>query len=159
MRGERAGELAAGADAQRGEHLPQVIGDGRRADVQLRGDLGVRDTLAGQPGDMRFPRGQGSSRLRGAFGGPLARCAQLNPRAFGERPGAGREEDLHDAAVTRLLQLGVVPVSWLSFASELQRTYDNADTVGIYFDVQMQAPGFAKNLNTLAARQSLARPS
>jgi len=25
-------------------------------------------------------------------------------------------------------------------------------TVGTYFDVQMQAPGFAKNLNTLAAR-------
>jgi len=46
----------------------------------------------------------------------------------------------------------VVPVSWLSFASELQRTYDNTDTVGIYFGIQMQAPGFAKNLNTLAAR-------
>jgi nicotinamidase-related amidase len=65
---------------------------------------------------------------------------------------AGENTAIHDAAVTRLLQLGVVPVSWLSFASELQRTYDNADTVGIYFDVQMQAPGFAKNLNTLAAR-------
>jgi nicotinamidase-related amidase len=65
---------------------------------------------------------------------------------------AGENTAIHDAAVTRLLQLGVVPVSWLSFASELQRTYDNADTVGIYFDVQMQGPGFAKNLNTLAAR-------
>jgi len=65
---------------------------------------------------------------------------------------AGENTAIHDAAVTRLLQLGVVPVSWLSFASELQRTYDNADTVGTYFDVQMQAPGFAKNINTLAAR-------
>jgi nicotinamidase-related amidase len=65
---------------------------------------------------------------------------------------AGETAAIHDAAVTRLLQLGVVPVSWLSFASELQRTYDNADTVGVYFDVQMQAPGFAKNLHTLAAR-------
>lgn len=65
---------------------------------------------------------------------------------------AGENTAIHDAAVTRLLQLGVVPVSWLSFASELQRTYDNTDTVGTYFDVQMQAPGFAKNLNTLAAR-------
>jgi nicotinamidase-related amidase len=65
---------------------------------------------------------------------------------------AGENTAIHAAAVTRLLQLGVVPVSWLSFASELQRTYDNADTVGIYFDVQMQGPGFAKNLNTLAAR-------
>jgi hypothetical protein len=65
---------------------------------------------------------------------------------------AGENTAIHDAAVTRLFQLGVIPVSWLSFASELQRTYDNADTVGIYFDIQMQAPGFAKNLNTLAAR-------
>ena len=69
---------------------------------------------------------------------------------------AGENTAIHDAAVTRLLQLGVVPVSWLSFASELQRTYDNADTVGIYLDVQMQAPGFAKNLATMAAR---AQPS
>jgi nicotinamidase-related amidase len=67
---------------------------------------------------------------------------------------AGENTVIHDAAVTRLLQLGVVPVSWLSFASELQRTYDNADTVGVYFDIQMQAPGFAKNLNTLAARSA-----
>jgi nicotinamidase-related amidase len=65
---------------------------------------------------------------------------------------AGENTAIHDAAVTRLLQLGVIPVSWLSFASELQRTYDNAGTVGVYFDIQMQAPGFAKNLNTLAAR-------
>jgi hypothetical protein len=48
-----------------------VAGDGRRADEQLRGDLGVRGTLAGQAGDMRFSRGQGISRLRGAFGGPV----------------------------------------------------------------------------------------
>lgn len=65
---------------------------------------------------------------------------------------AGETTAIHDAAVTRLIQLGVVPVSWLSFASELQRTYDNLDTVGVYLDIQMQAPGFAKNLNTLAAR-------
>jgi len=70
--------LAAGADAERGEHLPQVVGDGRRADVQLRGDLGVRDTLSGQPGDVRFPRGEGILRMRGAFGGarsPVARSS------------------------------------------------------------------------------------
>lgn len=65
---------------------------------------------------------------------------------------AGETTAIHDAAVTRLIQLGVVPVSWLSFASELQRTYDNLDTVGVYLDIQMQAPGFAKNLDTLAAR-------
>jgi hypothetical protein len=31
--GKRLGELTAGADADRGEHLPQVVGNGRRADV------------------------------------------------------------------------------------------------------------------------------
>jgi hypothetical protein len=35
------GELAAGADAELGEHLAQVVGDGGRADEQLRGDLRV----------------------------------------------------------------------------------------------------------------------
>jgi nicotinamidase-related amidase len=63
---------------------------------------------------------------------------------------AGENTVIHDAAVTRMTQLGVVPVSWLSFASELQRTYDDADTVATYLDIQLQAPGFAKNLNTLA---------
>jgi isochorismatase family protein len=63
---------------------------------------------------------------------------------------AGENTVIHNAAVTRMTQLGVVPVSWLSFASELQRTYDDADTVATYLDIQLQAPGFAKNLNTLA---------
>jgi len=63
---------------------------------------------------------------------------------------AGENTVIHDAAVTRMTQLGVVPVSWLSFASELQRTYDDADTVATYLDIQLQAPGFAKNLSTLA---------
>jgi hypothetical protein len=87
--GERGGELAAGADAERGEDFPQVVGDGGGADEQLRGDLGVGGTLAGQPGDVCFPCGQGRARLRGAFGGALARRAQLGPGSLGERPGAG----------------------------------------------------------------------
>jgi hypothetical protein len=89
LRGERAGELAAGADAERGEHLPQVVGHGGRADEQLCGDLGVRGTLAGQPGDVRFACGQDISGLRGAFGSALARRAQLDPGPLGKRPGAG----------------------------------------------------------------------
>jgi hypothetical protein len=32
LRGERAGELAAGADAELGEDLPEVVGDGCGAD-------------------------------------------------------------------------------------------------------------------------------
>src|SRR5215475_12489351 len=44
---ERAGELAARADAQLGEHLAEVVGDGGRAEEQLAGDLRVRGTAAG----------------------------------------------------------------------------------------------------------------
>jgi len=91
---KRGGELAAGADAERGEHFPQVVGHGGRADEQLRGDLGVGGTPAGQPGDVSFPCGQDISRLRGAFGSALARGAQLDPGPLGERPGAGGDEDL-----------------------------------------------------------------
>ena len=39
--GKRGAELAAGADAELGEDLPQVVGDGGAADEQLRGDLRV----------------------------------------------------------------------------------------------------------------------
>ena len=87
--GECGGELAAGADAERGEHLAQVVGDGRRADVQLRGDLGIGGTVAGQAGDMCFACGQSISGLRGAFGCALASRAELGPGPFGKRPGAG----------------------------------------------------------------------
>src|SRR6266852_682998 len=83
--GQGAGELAAGADAERGEHLAQVVSDGRRADEQLRGDLGIRGTPGGQPGDMRFARGQGVSRLLGLLGGALTGGTQLDPGPLGER--------------------------------------------------------------------------
>ena len=92
--GQCAGELAAGADAELGEYLPEVVGDGRRADEQLRGDLGIRGTLAGQAGDVRFPGGKHVPGLRGLLGGALASRAQLGSCPLGERPGAGRDEDL-----------------------------------------------------------------
>ena len=39
--GKHGGKPAARADVELGEDLPQVIGDGRAADEQLRGDLRV----------------------------------------------------------------------------------------------------------------------
>src|SRR4029077_667331 len=63
--GERGSELAAGADAELGEDLAQVVGDGSGADEQLRGDLRVGRTFAGQAGDQRFLRSQGIWRLDG----------------------------------------------------------------------------------------------
>src|SRR5258708_7682777 len=89
----RSLEQAGGADAELGEYLPEVVGDGRRADEQLRGDLGIRGTLAGQAGDVRFPGGKHVPALRGLLGGALASRAQLGSCPFGERHGAGRDED------------------------------------------------------------------
>jgi hypothetical protein len=83
--GKRAGELVAGADAELGENLPEVVGDGGGADEQLRGDLRVGGPLAGQPGDQRLLRGQDVGCPGGAFERLRAGRAQLGPRPFGER--------------------------------------------------------------------------
>jgi len=104
--GERGSKLAAGADAELGEDLPQVVGDGGGADEQLRADLGVGGALAGQAGDQRFLRGQGIGRLDGALPGVPAGGPQLDARPFGERRGADRVEDLVRAGE---LVAGVAP--------------------------------------------------
>ena len=75
-----------------------MVGNGRRVDVQLRGDLGVRGTLAGQAGDLRFAGGQGISRLRGASGRALARRTQFYPCPSGKRPCTGRGDNLLSGA-------------------------------------------------------------
>jgi hypothetical protein len=90
---EQPGKLVARADAELGEYLPQVVGDGVRADEQPRGDLGVGGTLGGQPGDLGF-RGQGIGCPGGAFGGVPADRAQLDPGPFGEGLGTKRAEQL-----------------------------------------------------------------
>jgi nicotinamidase-related amidase len=64
---------------------------------------------------------------------------------------AGETAVTHAAAVTRLTQLGVVPTTWLSLASELQRTYDNLETVAAYRDIQTHSPVFAKYTTSLMA--------
>src|SRR5580704_6385114 len=92
--GERAGELAAGADAELGEDLPEVVGDGGGADEQLRGDLRVGGPLAGQAGDQCLLRGQDVGCPGGAFERLRAGGPQLDVRPFGKRRGAGRVEDL-----------------------------------------------------------------
>ncbi len=53
---QRRPELAAGRDAELGEHLVEVVLGGSRADEQLGADLGVRATLGRQPGDLGLLR-------------------------------------------------------------------------------------------------------
>jgi len=56
----------------------------------------------------------------------------------------------HDAALTRFVQLGVTPRSWLSFASELQRSYANAETLDAFREIQANSPAYAMFNTTLA---------
>src|SRR6266851_2128359 len=104
--GERGSKLAAGADAELGEDLAQVVGDGSGADEQLRGDLRVGGAVAGQAGDQRFLRGQGIGRLDGVLPGVPAGRPQLDARPSGKRRGADGVEDLVRAAE---LIAGVTP--------------------------------------------------
>ena len=60
--GERFQQLLARADPELGEHLAQVPLDGARAEEQLRADLGVRQAVARQPGDVLL-LGVSSSRV------------------------------------------------------------------------------------------------
>ena len=55
----------------------------------------------------------------------------------------------HDTAVGRLTQLGVSFTTWLSLAAEIQVTYDNEKTVGVYRSIQALDPSFAKNTDQL----------
>src|SRR5580693_81479 len=104
--GKRGSKLAAGADAELGEDLPEMVGDGCGADEQLRGDLRVGGPLAGHPGDQRLLRGQDVGCPGGAFERLRAGRPQLDARPFGERRGADRVEDLVRAAE---LIAGVTP--------------------------------------------------
>jgi len=65
----------------------------------------------------------------------------------------------HDASVLRLLQLGVVPTSWLSLAAELQRTYENVETLPVFRDLQSShAPGVSMLMATVAAAVGSTKP-
>ncbi|UIX31149.1 isochorismatase family protein [Streptomyces sp. GQFP] len=70
---------------------------------------------------------------------------------------ADENPEIHQAALTRLTQLGVVPRSWLSLAAEFQRTYENFDTLPVFMDLlQTQAPKYAMSLATLAPAPQVA---
>lgn len=68
---------------------------------------------------------------------------------------AGETKVIHDAAISRLTQLGVTQTSWLSLASEFQVTYDNVATVGLYFELIGLTPGMSKNLVTLQSAMAI----
>ena len=55
---------------------------------------------------------------------------------------AGETRETHDLAVKRMVQAGVVPLSWLSLATELQMDWSQGDTAEAYFELIAEAsPG------------------
>ena len=55
---------------------------------------------------------------------------------------AGETRETHDLAVQRMVQAGVIPVSWLSLATELQMDWSQGDTAQAYFALIAEAsPG------------------
>ncbi|HTO74154.1 MAG TPA: isochorismatase family protein [Gemmatimonadales bacterium] len=55
---------------------------------------------------------------------------------------AGATRETHDIAVRRMMQAGVVPVSWLSLATEFQMDWENKETAQAYFSLIAEAsPG------------------
>src|SRR5690348_3582769 len=65
-------ELPAGADAELGEHLAQVVLRGPGADEQLGADLRVGVALGREPGDLRLLHGEDVDRVYGALAHRLA---------------------------------------------------------------------------------------
>src|SRR5712692_6787243 len=86
--GQDAMELVAGADVELGEDLVQVVFDGARAHEQLGSDLGVGQALAGQPGDLGFPRGELVGGAGGACADSLAGGTELARGSFREPVGS-----------------------------------------------------------------------
>ena len=55
---------------------------------------------------------------------------------------AGETRETHDLAVQRMVQAGVIPVSWLSLATEMQYDWSTGDTAQAYFQIISEAsPG------------------
>src|SRR5947208_11443677 len=75
--GQDAVELAARADVELGEDLAQVVLDRARTDEQPGADLGVRESVAGEPGDLGLLGGQLVPGLDGALADSLAGGQEL----------------------------------------------------------------------------------
>src|SRR5947208_12771905 len=75
--GQDAVELVARADVELGEDLAQVVLDRARTDEQPGADLGVRESVAGEPGDLGLLGGQLVPGLDGALADSLAGGQEL----------------------------------------------------------------------------------
>ena len=69
---------------------------------------------------------------------------------------AGETLETHQVAVQRMIQAGVVPVTWLSLASQYQGSYTNHETVQGFLGLMTQhSAAFGMFLQGQAARQAV----
>ena len=62
---------------------------------------------------------------------------------------AGETLETHELAVQRMVQAGVVPLSWLSLATELQYDWSTGDTAQAYFEIIAEAsPGIMASVQS-----------
>jgi hypothetical protein len=73
-------ELTAGADAELGEDLAQVVLDGVGADEQPGADLRVGQAVAGQPRDLGLLGGQLLAGLDGGLGSGMTQLRNRDHR-------------------------------------------------------------------------------
>jgi nicotinamidase-related amidase len=71
---------------------------------------------------------------------------------------AGESSLTHDAALQRLIQLGVTPTSWQSLASEILGTWDNVQMAGVFRDVRLaHATGIGLGMQATAAAMAVGK--
>ena len=62
---------------------------------------------------------------------------------------AGETRETHELAVLRMVQAGVVPLSWLSLATELQYDWSMRDTAQAYFEIiSFASPGIMASVQS-----------
>lgn len=62
---------------------------------------------------------------------------------------AGETRETHELAVLRMVQAGVVPLSWLSLATELQYDWSMGDTAQAYFEIiSFASPGIMASVQS-----------
>jgi nicotinamidase-related amidase len=70
---------------------------------------------------------------------------------------AGLTREAHDISVRRMMQAGVVPVSWLALATEFQMNWDRGETAQAYFKLIADAsPGLHMGIQAEHGRSNAA---
>src|SRR4051794_946389 len=94
LAGRHAAELVARGDVELQEDLAQVVLHRTGADEQLRADLRVRETISGEPSDLRLLGCEDVEGVHSPSERSLPGSQELATGALGERPGPEATEQL-----------------------------------------------------------------